>query len=1003
MQTQLLDRVQTQLLDRVWPRANRVDAIAGSLLRLMALLYSTRPSLRALLKGKDGWFEFGVGLTTETGSVARSIHFRGGRVRARTGLEGVDVTLRFRTDQALLSMLRATPDELMGLILRNELVAVGNWTWLQLFNHLMSRLVGGMQQRRLAAKGESSTLPGTPRDTPPTAPLGTLSSPHPPKRPPQRPRPPLLRGAPTDPGVLHLADPYLSEFDLSDFPTLARFLHDHLTTAPEVCAERAVALTDWYRLHGFATRTSGEAWHPVERQGRAFQHLMTHKSPVLRPGDLLPGSTTSMPTAGSLVFPDAQGTLIWGELDTIADRALIPFRLPKETADTLHHDVFGWWAPHTFRQWARDRHGDPLCAQVDERWVGYFVWKSVGISHTIPDFQSVLHKGTSGVICDIRAALERAPDDEARVTFQAMIRCLEGVEAYADSLAAKAENSTLTENRKLAEICSQVPRQPARTLHEAVTSVWLLWVALHNENTDTGLSFGRLDQLWQPYFDADMAACTTEAERAACVHHSVAVCGAFFLRCADHFPLSPDIGNTLFGGASSTQALTLGGVTPDGADAVNDMSYVLLKVTELLAIRDVNVNARYKVGVSSETWLRRLCEVNVITAGTPALHGDDAVFAALKPHGYTLADIRNWSATGCVEPTITGKHMAHTGSVLFNLVAPLEMALHDGWHPLMELQAGPHTGPVSDFATFEDFFSAYADQLRALIGLAVQRNNQLAAVHADLRPTPLLSALMGGTLRSGRDVTRGGAEHNTSGTSNIGLADVTDSLLVIEALVYERRALGLPELVAALDADHDDPLAKLLKRRPVARFGSGDPHAVAMADRVAALVHETWAGHQNHRGGCYTSGFWSMSQHVAYGNLSGALPSGRRAHKAFTPGLTPSPKASKTFLDNIADVARLSPENLDNNVAFNVKLVPSAKADREETVAAMAAYVKTYFELGGMQIQFNVVTADTLRDAVANPDDYRGLLVRISGYNAYFVTLNPEIQLELIERAEFGL
>jgi formate C-acetyltransferase len=176
-----------------------------------------------------------------------------------------------------------------------------------------------------------------------------------------------------------------------------------------------------------------------------------------------------------------------------------------------------------------------------------------------------------------------------------------------------------------------------------------------------------------------------------------------------------------------------------------------------------------------------------------------------------------------------------------------------------------------------------------------------------------------------------------------------------------------------------------------------------MANRVTKFAHDYYGSHDHYRGGKYAVGFWSMSNHVAYGTLSGALPSGRRSGKPFTPGLTPEPNASKNLLDNIRDVARLDPKNINNNMAFNVKVVPAAADSREKIVDNMFSYVKTYFQLGGMQMQMNVVTSETLKDAMAHPENYRNLIVRISGYNAYFVTLNRDMQLELIERAEYKM
>ncbi len=987
-----------------WLRGPRLDIALHGLLRLMALQIGSRPALRKLLRSRDGWLDFGVGLCTETGTVARSIRFTAGRGQVASGApDDVDVTLRFTDDEALWVMLSSPPQEVMNLILHNRLRPVGSWSTLQLFTYLMTAVLGRHHQRLIARSCEEERRwrgqggPAAPT-TGRSAGLGGTSG--------------RLRATSHEPGVRWLEDPYLSDYGLESFPRLRDFLEQHLTARAEVCAERAACLTDWHRRHGFETTADGTPWDPVERQGLVFAHLMAEKAPVIRRGDLLPGTTTKIPLTGSAVFPDAQGTMIWGELDSIGDRFLIPFDLSPSTRERLHHDIFPYWMTRTFRERVRIAHDDPACLQLGERWVAYFVWKSVGISHTVPDLESVLTKGTGGLNATLRARLADGGDDEARTTWTAMIRCLEGVETYAAHLAAQAAEQARKEScprrrvelEEMASACLRVPREPAGSLLEAFTSIWIAWLALHNENADTGLSLGRLDQLLQPFFERDMASLQGAEERARYIEKAIELAGCFFLRCADHFPLTPDIANHLFGGASSNQALTLGGVTRAGDDAVNDMTYVLLKVTELLSPRDVNVNARFAPGKNSRSYLERLCEVNVLTAGTPSMHNDAAIFAALRPHGYSEEQLRDWSATGCVEPSISGEHMGHTGSVLMNLVAGLEMALHDGWHPLIAEQVGPRTGRLEDFADFEQVFDAWATQQRHLIAQAVELNELLAQVHAQHRPTPLLSALMRGPAQRGRDVTRGGARVNTSGTSNIGLADVTDSLLAIRQLVFEEGSVGLAELGRAIARDFLEApeLAALIGRR-VRRFGSGCPRAVEMANRVARTVHAAWAAHTNSRGGPYTAGFWSMSQHVAYGNLSGALPSGRRAGKAFTPGLTPHPAASKSFLNNLRDVAELDPTSMDNNMAFNVKLVPSARDTCAQTAARMRAYVQTYFEMGGMQIQFNVVTAETLRAAMAHPEDHRGLLVRISGYNAYFVTLSREVQLELIERAEFVL
>jgi formate C-acetyltransferase len=398
--------------------------------------------------------------------------------------------------------------------------------------------------------------------------------------------------------------------------------------------------------------------------------------------------------------------------------------------------------------------------------------------------------------------------------------------------------------------------------------------------------------------------------------------------------------------------------------------------------------------------------VNLITAATPSMHNDAAIFRALGRYGTELQDIRNWSATGCVEPTLSGKHIGHTNFQMLSLVAALEMALNNGWHPLMDWKVGPDTGSIEagDFTTFDDFFEAYRTQLAFLVDQSIQYNEMLGRAHQMLRPTPLLSSLIDGSIDQGKDVTYGGAKYNSSGAACIGLADVIDSMLVIEKLVFDEHRVTFQALKRAVDANFvDDPELLAMASTKVELFGSGSSAAVAMANRITKMVQEIYDGYVNYRGGRYRAGFWSMSTHVSYGTLAGALPSGRLAGKPFTPGLTPQPAASISLLDNLRDVAQLDPESMPNNIAFNVKVVPAADEAREETVETMASYVKSYFRLGGMQMQMNVVTSETLRDAMAHPENYRNLLVRISGYNAYFVTLNKEMQLELIARAEYGL
>ena len=981
------------------------NVLTSVLLRLFALEFNLRPALKKYMKSSEGWINFSIGFKTETGSVNQSIVFKDGHVKVLGYIpENTDVVLNFVDEDTLMEMLNITPNEVLNLILKNRLMLEGNLSYLQLFNFYVALLMGKKHQKMLD-KIHNNDVQSRKREY-------SMNNPELAKELQTR-KNYRMKADSRDKGVKYLDEPYLSQYSIEDFPRLKEFLDIHFNTMPEVCSERPRLLTEWYRENGFDKDKSGRPWVPEMRQALAFKYLMENRKPIIRNNDLIAGTTTAK-EIGVVIYPDAQGSMIWGELKTMNKRILNPYRISDKDRDVLHYEVFPFWAKLNFREIVREKYNYPLGEQIDERFVAYFVWKSVAISHTIPNFPLVLEKGTNGIIEDIKKRLDKTDDTGKKAILQSMIITLEGVNAYARNLSSEAsrlareEKDALRKQEllRLAEICSKIPENPATTLDEAINSIWIMWVALHMENTNTGLSLGRLDQWLQPYFEMDMARLSSKEEKREYIKKAIELVGCFYMRCTDHLPLVPDIGNYLFGGSSSDQAITLGGVTPEGKDAVNDMTYIFLKVTEMLSIRDPNVNARFNPDKNSDTYLKRLCEVNLITAATPSMHNDKAVFKSLEQHGYPIEDIRDWSATGCVEPTLSGKHMAHTGSILLNLVAALEMALNNGRHPLMNWDLGPRTGSIEDnaFKTFDDFYNAFAEQLRFLIDQAVELNNMLAEIHAYYRPTPLLSTMIDGAIDKALDVTKGGAKYNTSGSANIGLADVVDSMMVIKKLVFDESRVPFKDLKKAIDNNFaNDPKLHALVQHKVPRFGSGNQEALDIAKRTTRLVHDLYASHRNFREGRYTSGFWSMSQHVAYGNLSGALPSGRLAGKAFTPGLTPHPLASKNFLDNIKDVASLDPVTMDNNMAFNVKLTPSANDSREDIVNAMHSYVRTYFDEGGMQIQFNVVTSDTLKDAMANPENYRNLLVRISGYNAYFVTLNKEMQVELVERTEYGV
>ncbi|NLA04432.1 MAG: formate acetyltransferase [Firmicutes bacterium] len=983
---------------------------ASFVLKLMSLMFRLSPSFRRNIIDEEKGYRFNARIQFRTldGSAEAYAIFEEGRMKAGRGrIDGADLTFNFKTGAGLQSIFSlSNPADALKMMLENDLFMEGNLMYLAKFGHLSKELAGGQKKRKkLLRLKESESTVGV-MDYSPSArdahPLVHRA---------------VLQSTPHD-QVEVLGEPYLGGYRLEQFPRLQAAREKLFTTPAEVCTERPHLLTKYFLKEGFEEDRAGKKRHPGLRQAEALKYILSRRRPMIKDDDLLAGTTTSK-DVGVLLFPEFGALALWPELLTVDEREMNPYRISAADIDILNFEVFPFWTDRNVMEHTRHKYGNPRCQQLEGRWVLYFCWKAHAVSHTIPDFAMILQRGLLDIIAEAKRKEAAAAGEEERSFYRALQAAQEGVLAYAANLARRARELAdalgddagsqrrRRELEEMAAVCERVPAYPARTLHEAVNAIWLCWLALHMENMNAGLSLGRLDQVLQPYFLRDAAGAKSAAEKEALIRRAVELVGCFYLKCSDHLPNVPDLGNRLFGGSSSDQALTLGGVDRGGGSAVCDMTYIFLKVTEMLALREPNVNARFYPGVNSEEYLKRLIEVNTVTAATPSLHNDAAVIPALVEQGFALEDARDWGSTGCVEPTSVGRHMGHTNCMLLNTVAALEMALHDGVHPLVAEQVGPHTGDPAaggSFPTFDDFKAAYKEQLGYLIDQSIAYNDYLGASHQELHPTPLLSSFFDGPMEKGRDVIDGGARYNTSGAALVSITDVIDSLTAIDELIYREKAVDWKTLLQALEADFSgfEALhARISKKVP--KFGGDAAGPRELAQELIDFIYDCYQAHRNYRGGLYTSGFWSMSNHVAFGTLSGALPSGRLKGKPFTPGITPSPGVTDRLLSNIHTIAGLDPLKMPNNIAFNVKVAPGAQDSHTAFVERVTAYAKSYFELGGMQMQFNIVTTEMLKEAVDRPEDYRWLLVRISGYNAYFVELNRDMQQELIERTEFNL
>ena len=968
-------------------------------LNLLAMIFDTRRKMRREIYNEKTGFYFNAKYQFTTKDDAFNVYviFKDGKMTVADGkIDDPNITIYYKDKETLANLYNKSAEESLDYLLTNEMGYSGNMSYLTKFSYLTSLVMGAKIKDY---KGPENRI---------LHPIEDIDSG---EKGRKLQNESLNRKVDKVEG---LDDPYLAKYTLNDFPRLKYLKNRRFALKPAICVERAKLVTEFHKENGFEVDKSGNPFNPELRQAGAVNYIMSNKKPIIHDKHLLAGSTTSK-EVGIPMYPELIATAIWPELKTIGERELNPNDISDKDADILSLEVFPYYMERNVREYCRTKFNYPKSQKLEEGWVFYFMMKTNAISHTVPGFPMVLNQGLKSVKNKAEKFEENAKTNDGKNFYKAIQIAIDGVLTYSKNLSDEAlriaetldstdpkQAERIEELKEISRICAKVPAKPAETLHEAVQSIWTSFVCLHCENANSALSIGRLDQMLQPFFLREIKQTKNENEKEDIIKKAIELVGALFVRLNDHDPLMPNVGWKLFGGSSSDDTVTVGGIDRDGKNAVNDMTYVILKTNEMLGFQDPNMNARYYSGINSNEYLRRLIEVNVNMGASPSIHNDRTMIEALVHEGFSLEDARDWAATGCVEPTIVGKHYGHTNCMLLNMVAPLEMALNNGVIPLTGEKAGIETGDVRiNFVEFEDFLDAYKMQLKYLAEQSIEINNFLGESHKFIHPTPLLSSFYEGPLEKTKDLIQGGAIYNTSGVALVALTDVVDSLLVIKDLIFDKKEFNFATLKDAIDNDFEGYESILHKIEQVPKFGSGEEGTIEIAQDLIDFCYEIYNSAENYRGGKYLVGYWSISYHTGFGMLTGALPSGRKKGKALTPGLTPAPGTTDILLPSIKSVAALNYLKMANNASYNVKLVPHPGDSHSETLDLFTSYVQSFFDLNGMQWQFNVISSDTLRDAMANPIDYRWLLVRVSGYNAYFTKLNKNMQLEIIERHEY--
>jgi pyruvate formate-lyase/glycerol dehydratase family glycyl radical enzyme len=752
-------------------------------------------------------------------------------------------------------------------------------------------------------------------------------------------------------------------------PERIQRLKDELfATESEWCFERARLVTESYKA------TVGQP--PALRRARALYHVFDQMPIFIRADELIVGQRASV-LGGRAAYPE--------------------YHLNGLTRETVPPEIWEMWGGRTMGDRAKSAHPARLRRVERELAAGFATGTASGFGHVIVDYEKVLKRGFRDIIAEARILLESAPEDdlEGGAFLQAVIIAAEGIIRWAERYAALAEKmatdaptpSRQAELRHIAAICRRVPAEPARDFAEGLQSFWFTHMAMHIEQYGWSISAGRFDQYMFPYFHHDLASGTmTEAEGWERLLN-------LWIKFMEN--VSSRVRETVF------QNMTLGGQDAEGCDQSNALSQLCLDATVALRVNQPALSVRWHPNIDPGFWdqvHRALAQGH----GLPALFNDTIIIPALEAHGVDHQDALGYGLVGCVEASVPGKQQGLTAGGHINLAKALELALNDGVSLVTGEQVGLHTGAPEQFASFDDLWDAYVTQVEYLAGLNILATHIAGELQKQYGHCPLMSSLLDDCLVRRRDLVFGGTRYNLPGIAIYGPTNAYDGLLAVRTWVFEEERVSLGELHQALLSNFEGhaALRELLARR-TPRFGNGIAEVDDFANQVNA-VHADYCWKQvDSRNGRYTCGVWPVTGHVHAGHWTGAIPDGRRAGEPLVDGVGPCQGADRNGpTAMLRSVARL--DNVNHWPAgntCNIKFAGRTILD-DEDVARMRDLVTTFMELGGQQLQINVVDRDTLCDAQAHPEAYQDLIVRVAGYSAYFVELPRDVQDEIISRTE---
>jgi formate C-acetyltransferase len=788
---------------------------------------------------------------------------------------------------------------------------------------------------------------------------------------------------------------------------LERLKDEILSAEPRLCVERARVYTRIYR--------ENEQLPIVRRRALALRRTLEETSIYIGDGELVVGNTASRARSAA-IFPEYAVKWIFNEIDGIDQRPAESYGATDEMKAEIK-ELCSWWKGRTLQDRA-EANFSPTLAAINASGIVHAEGNmTAGDGHIAANMGKILELGIGGYAGYVRrmdGALDIVvyEDLKKRQLYLAMIDSLAGLSAWIrryealarTQAAACPDGARAAELEEIAATCAAIAEGAPSNFRQALQLTCFVQLALQIESNGHSVSLGRLDQYLYPFYAKDARSGAVAPEQAK------ELLSCFWLKLLAVKKVRSWSHTRFSAGGPLYQNVTIGGVTREGADAVNELSCLILESVGDMKLTQPNLSVRYHKGMSAD-FLNAAIEVIKRGFGMPAFNNDEIVIPGMLKLGVSLEDARDYSAIGCIEVAVPGKWgYRTTGMSFLNLMRVFLTTLNDGLDTKTGKTFHGGTGKLESFADFDQLMAAWKDQLAYYAKASVGIDTAIDAALEELVPDILCSTFTDDCVARGKHIKEGGAVYDYVSGLQVGIANLGNSLAAVNKFVFEERSVAPRQLLDALESDFAGPGGELLRLRllnQAPKYGNDDDDVDSLvAEAYGAYVGEMAKYHNTRHGrgpiGCgYYPGTSSISANVPSGSVVPATPDGRRAWTPLAEGCSPTQGTDTCGPTAVfKSIAKLPTMDIFGGVLLNQKLSPQALASdgqRDRLVALLRAF---FDDLKGWHVQYNIVSRDTLIDAKRHPAKHRDLVVRVAGYSAYFNDLAVETQDDIIARTE---